>query len=178
MSVLLRTERLVLRPFAEDDVEPFAAINADPEVMRYIGDGAPRTPEQTRSAVAKTMRHWEEHGWGPLAVTVASTGEFIGFVVLAVPKFLPEILPAVEVGWRIGRPHWGRGYAPEAAREAIRFAFEDRGMDRLVSCVHHDNAASVRVAEKLGMALERETVVPGLEVPCLVYELRAQAAAA
>ncbi|WP_051815416.1 GNAT family N-acetyltransferase, partial [Glycomyces tenuis] len=153
MSVRLRTERLVLRPFTEADAEPCAEINADPEVMRYIGDGRPRTAAQTREGVAKAVRRWEEHGWGTLAVTVASTGEFVGLAALAVPEFLPEILPAVEVGWRIGRRHWGRGYAPEAAREAIRFAFEDHGMDRLVSCIHRDNAASVRVAEKLGMTL-------------------------
>lgn len=173
MTVHLKTERLLLRPIAEDDVEPFAAINADPEVMRYIGDGGPRTFEQTREAVAKMARHWEEHDWGVFAVRLAETEEFIGLAALAVPTFLPEILPVVEVGWRIGRAHWGRGYAPEAAREAIRFAFEDCGMDRLVACVHRDNAASARVAEKLGMALERETVVPRLGVPCLVYELRA-----
>ncbi len=170
---LLRTERLVLRPFTEDDVEPFAAVNADPEVMRYIGDGAPRTLAQTGEAVERMARHWEEHGWGAFAVRLAGTGEFVGFAALAVPVFLPEILPAVEIGWRVGRAHWGRGYAPEAARAAIGFAFAERGMDRLVSCVHRDNAASARVAEKLGMTLERETVVPGPEVPCRVYELRA-----
>ncbi|WP_026922729.1 GNAT family N-acetyltransferase [Glycomyces arizonensis] len=167
----LRTERLVLRPFTEDDVEPFAAINADPEVMRYIGDGSPRTLEHTREAVATMTRRWEEQDWGTLAVCLAGTGELIGLTALAVPEFLPEILPAVEVGWRIGRAHWGKGYAPEAAREAIRFAFADRGMDRLVSCIHVDNAASVRVAEKLGMTLERTTTVPRLEVPCRVYEI-------
>ena len=170
----LRTERLVLRPFTEDDVEPFAAINADPDVMRYIGDGSPRTLEQTREGVARMTRHWAEYGWGTFAVRLADTGEFIGFTALAVPEFLPEILPAVELGWRIGRTHWGRGHAPEAAREAIRFAFDERGMDRLVSCVHLDNTASARVAEKLGMTADRETVVPGLEVPCRVYELRAR----
>ncbi|GAB3649770.1 GNAT family N-acetyltransferase [Glycomyces tarimensis] len=167
----LTTERLVLRPFTEDDVEPFAAINADPEVMRYIGNGEPRGIEETREGVRKSMSRWEEQGWGTLAVEHAESGEFLGFAALAVPEFLPEILPAVEVGWRIGRPHWGRGYATEAAREAIRFAFEELGMDRLVSCIHAENAASVRVAEKLAMTRERVTVVPVLEVPCHVYEV-------
>lgn len=167
----LTTERLVLRPFTEADTEPFAAINADPEVMRYIGKGTPQTLEQTREAVDRMVRQWDEQGWGILAVDLAETGELIGFAALAVPRFLPEILPVVEVGWRIGRSHWGKGYAPEAAREAIRFAFEDLDMDRLVSCIHSENAASVRVAEKLGMTLERETVVPKLGVPCSVYEL-------
>ncbi|GAB3219093.1 GNAT family N-acetyltransferase [Glycomyces halotolerans] len=172
MTVRLKTERLLLRPFTEADLEPFAEINADPEVMRFIGDGRLRTLEQTRTGLEKTIKHWDETGWGTFAVCLADTGELIGFAALAVPEFLPEILPAVEVGWRLKRSRWGAGYAPEAAREAIRFAFEEMGLDRLVSCIHSDNAASVRVAEKLGMTLERETTVPGLEVPCKVYEIR------
>lgn len=172
--IRLHTERLGLRPLSDEDAAPLAAVNADPEVMRYVGDGRPRTPERTRARIEEMERHWAEHGWGTFAVELADTGEFIGCIVLAVPEFLPEILPAVEVGWRFGRRHWGHGYAPEAAREVIRFAFEDIGMDRLVSCVYRGNTASARVAEKLGMALERETVVPDLEVQCLVYELWAR----
>nr|WP_277605960.1 GNAT family N-acetyltransferase [Glycomyces sp. L485] len=168
----METDRLVLRPFTVADVEPFAEINADPQVMRYIGNGGPRTVEQTREGVERLVLHWDAQGWGTLAVELKETGELIGFAALAVPEFLPEILPAVEVGWRIARPHWGKGYAPEAAREAIRFAFDDLDMERLVSCIHAENAASMRVAEKLGMILERVTVVPGFEVPCRVYEIR------
>ncbi|WP_100449083.1 GNAT family N-acetyltransferase [Glycomyces xiaoerkulensis] len=170
---VLRTERLVLRPVTTADVEPLVEINADTEVMRYIGNGSPRTLAETRTAVEKMTRHWDEQGWGPFVVGLAGTGEPIGLAILAVPGFLPEILPAVEVGWRIGRNRWGRGYAPEAAAAVIRFAFEELGMERLVSCVHRDNTASVRVTEKLGMSLERETTVPDLEVPVKVYELRA-----
>ncbi|GAB4008617.1 GNAT family N-acetyltransferase [Glycomyces albus] len=172
MSVRIETERLVLRPTTEADVEPLTELNADPEVMRYIGDGGPRTPQKTREGVEKSMRHWDEHGWGIFAVEIAETGEMIGIAPLAVPEFLPEILPAVEVGWRIKRARWGRGYAPEAARAAIAHAFGEIGLERLVSCIHRDNAASRRVAEKLGMALERVTVVPDLEVPCEVWEIR------
>ncbi|GAA2292820.1 GNAT family N-acetyltransferase [Glycomyces scopariae] len=169
----LKTERLSLRPLAESDAKDLAAINADPEVMRYIGSGAPRTPEQTEALCAKAAAHWDEHGWGAFAVSERATGDLVGLGILATPSFLPEILPATEVGWRIARERWGRGYAPEAARAVVGFAFGDLGLDRVVSCVHAENAASVRVAEKLGMALERETVVPGLDVPCRVYELRA-----
>lgn len=171
MNPRLETERLVLRRWTEDDAEPFAEMNADPEVMRYIGNGRPRTAQQTREAVEKLMRRWDEQGWGTFAVELAETGEFVGFAALAVPEFLPEILPAVEVGWRIKRSQWGRGIAPEAAREVMRFAFGELGLDRVVSCIHSANAASIRVAEKLGMTLERETTVPVHEVPCSVYEL-------
>lgn len=173
MSVELRTERLTLRPLAAGDAEALAAINADPQVMRYIGNGEPLAPAATEERVARAAAHWAEHGWGVFAVVESATGAFAGWAALATPAFLPEILPATEVGWRIGRDRWGRGYAPEAARAVIGFAFGELGLDRVVSCIHSENAASIRVAEKLGMSLERETVVPGHGVPCRVYELKA-----
>jgi RimJ/RimL family protein N-acetyltransferase len=169
----IRTDRLLLRPLSAADTEALAAINADPEVMRYIGDGAARTPEQTAAYTAKAAAHWDEHGWGAFALTEHATGELVGLAMLAVPAFLPEILPATELGWRVKRDRWGRGYAPEAARAVMGFAFGELGLDRVVSCVHSANAASIRVAEKLGMTLERETTVPGHEVPCSVYERKA-----
>ncbi|MFG3339305.1 GNAT family N-acetyltransferase [Glycomyces sp. NPDC048151] len=173
MTLELKTERLLLRPLATGDAEALAAINADPEVMRYIGDGGPRTLEQTEALTEKVAAHWVEHGWGAFAVCEKETGFLVGLGILATPTFLPEILPVTEVGWRIGRDRWGRGYAPEAARAVVGFAFGELGLDRVVSCIHSENRASIRVAEKLGMSLERETVVPGYEVPCSVYELKA-----
>ncbi|MFB9660908.1 GNAT family N-acetyltransferase [Glycomyces mayteni] len=169
---VLETERLLLRPLAAGDAAALAPVNADPEVMRYIGSGEPRTLEQTEALCAKAAAHWNEHGWGAFAVTERATGDLVGLGILATPSFLPEILPATEVGWRVARDRWGRGYAPEAARAVVGFAFGELGLDRVVSCIHADNAASVRVAEKLGMSLERETVVPVHEVPCRVYEKR------
>lgn len=173
MNPNLQTERLLLRPLATADAEALAEINADPEVMRYIGNGDPRTPEQTEALIAKVAAHWDDHGWGAFAVVEGATGDLVGLGILATPSFLPEILPATEVGWRVKRDRWGRGYAPEAARAVIGFAFAELGLDRVVSCIHSENTASIRVAEKIGMALERETVVPGHEVPCSVYELKA-----
>ncbi|WP_205326577.1 GNAT family N-acetyltransferase [Glycomyces sp. YM15] len=173
MTLELRTERLLLRPLASGDAEALAEINADPEVMRYIGSGEPRDREQTEALVAKAAAHWDVHGWGTFAVRENDTGDLVGLGILATPSFLPEILPATEVGWRIGRDRWGRGYAPEAARAVMGFAFGELGLDRVVSCIHSENAASIRVAEKLGMSLERETIVPGHEVPCSVYGLQA-----
>jgi RimJ/RimL family protein N-acetyltransferase len=173
MTLELETERLLLRPVAAADTAALAVMNADPEVMRYIGEGLPRTLEQTEGLVAKVTAHWDEHGWGAFAVTERDAGALVGLAILATPTFLPEILPVTELGWRIARDRWGRGYATEAARAVAGFAFGELGLDRVVSCIHSDNRASIRVAEKLGMTLERETTVPVYEVPCSVYELDA-----
>lgn len=173
MTVELKTERLLLRPLAAADADAMHVMNSDPDVMRYIGKGEPLSLEETRARTAKAEAHWDAHGWGVFAAVETATGTLVGWAALATPHFLPEILPAIELGWRVRSDRWGRGYAPEAARAVVGFAFGELGLDRLVSCIHSQNAASIRVAEKLGMVLERETVVPGFAVPCSVYELKA-----
>ena len=99
----LATPRLVLRGWREDDLNALAAVNADPEVMRFIGDGSVRDREQTAAGLAMMEREWAERGFGIFAVEVRDTGQLAGWVGLAVPAFLPEVLPAVEIGWRLGR---------------------------------------------------------------------------
>ena len=158
--VELGTRRLTLRGWRDDDVDPLAAIDGDPDVMRYIGDGSVRTREQTVSVVAAMRQAWVDRGFGRFAVELRDTGEFVGWVGLAVPHFLPEVLPAVEIGWRLGRPFWGRGLATEVAQEALRFGFTDVGLDRIISICHVDNHASVRVMTKLGMQPDRVTTMP------------------
>lgn len=167
----LETERLVLRRWREDDLEPLAAIDGDPEVMRFIGDGSVHTREQTAAALAFMERGWDERGFGIFAVELRETGELAGWVGLTVPGFLPEVLPAVEIGWRLGRRFWGRGIATEAAREALRFGFTEAGLDRIISICHVDHHASARVMTKLGMRQERETVVPAHGQPVRVLAI-------
>ncbi len=167
----LETPRLVLRRWRAEDHEPMTAINSDPEVMRWIGDGSVHDAERTAALIERVERGWEEAGFGLFAVQVRETGELAGFTGLAVPHFLPEILPAVEIGWRLGRPFWGRGIATEAARAALRFGLRDRGLDRVVSVHQIGNTASERVMVKLGMRRERDTVHPELGVPLRVYEV-------
>lgn len=169
----LETARLRLRPWTEADVEPLTAIHADPEVMRYVGDCKPRDAVDTRASIERWSQGLERDGFGLLAAELRDTGELVGMAGLAVPAFLPEILPAVEVGYRLGRAHWGRGLATEAAAALVDHAFGPLGLERLVAIVHVDNAASRRVVEKLGMRAERETHVPESGVPVTVYELHA-----
>ena len=163
----LTTERLALRGWRDDDLDGLAAINADPEVMRYILDGAVRDREQSAAGLLKMQQDWTTQGFGLFAVE--RHGELIGWAGFAVPAFLPEVLPAVEIGWRLGRPFWGHGYATEAATAALRFGFETAGFERVVSIRHVANTRSARVMDKLGMAHDFDTVVPGVGQPVAVH---------
>ncbi|GAA2357467.1 N-acetyltransferase [Streptomyces violaceusniger] len=169
--VMLETPRLVLRRWRADDVVPMAAVNADPEVMRWIGDGSVRDVQQTRRGIEAAEREWDRQGFGLFAVEIRSTGELAGFTGLSVPEFMPELLPAVEVGWRLGRAYWGQGLATEAAAAAVRFGFEDCGLGRIVSIVQLDNGASERIMTKLGMHPVGEAVDPSCGRRVRVFEL-------
>lgn len=157
----IETDRLALRRWdLAGDLAAYAAICADPEVMRYIGDGRVATRDETAEKLEQFEQTWDERGVGHFAVELRDTGELIGNTGLAVPDFLPEILPAVEIGWRLARAHWRRGYATEAARAALDFAWDPVGLDRVVSVHAVGNDASGNVMQKLGMRLDRETVHP------------------
>ena len=142
---------------------------SDPAVMRYIGSGTTRTREQARASIRAFERGWSENRYGLFAVERLEDARFIGFAGLSQPTFLPEIMPAVEVGWRLARQNWGRGYATEAARAALDFGFRSLGLHEIVSIVQVSNRASVRIAEKLGMALDRETQDPTSVRPVRIY---------
>ena len=169
--VELRTERLVLRGWRDGDLETLVELDSDPEVMRYVGDGKARSREEAAAGFARMRTAWAELGCGLFAVELAETGELTGWVGLAVPRFLPEVMPAVEIGWRLLRRHWGRGVATEAAREVLRFGFEEVGLDRVVSICHVDNEPSRRVMEKLGLRQDRLTSVPAHGQPVRVLAI-------
>jgi len=145
----LRTARLLLRQWRDDDLDPFAELNADREVMEHF----PRLLSRDESdAFARRCReHIAAHGWGLWAVEVSSTRAFVGYVGLAVPRFEAHFTPAVEVGWRLARGAWGNGYATEAARAALRYAFGQLDLDEVVSFTTVGNERSRRVMERLGM---------------------------
>ncbi len=145
----LRTERLLLRQWRDADLEPFAALNADPDVMRYFP--APMTREQSDAFAERIRAQIAGRGWGLWAVEVAGGAPFIGFVGLGKPSWEAHFTPAVEIGWRLAREHWGRGYATEAAQAAAGFAFETVGLDEIVSFTSTINVPSRRVMERIGM---------------------------
>jgi RimJ/RimL family protein N-acetyltransferase len=141
----LETERLVLRGFTPEDFEPFAALMADPEVARYIAPAPMSRPDAWRS-LATSIGHWTLRGYGTWAVERKSDGAFLGRVGM----INPEGWPGLEVGWTLGQPHWGQGYATEAARAALDYAFLTQPVERVVSCIDPGNAASQAVAKRLG----------------------------
>jgi RimJ/RimL family protein N-acetyltransferase len=155
------TKRLVLRPWDRADAEPFAALNADPEVRRYVGEGRPLTRAESDAELERIREHWDRHGFGLWCAAARGAPErCMGFVGLAVPSFLPTVLPAVEVGWRLARPVWGRGLATEGATAALAEAFGPLALDQVIAIVEPANARSLRVAAKLGMRRERDRVHP------------------
>jgi RimJ/RimL family protein N-acetyltransferase len=120
LVITLETDRLTLRGWREDDLDSLAAINADPEVMRYIRDGSVRDRRQSAEGLQNMIANWEKLGYGLFAVEVRESGVLIGWAGFAVSDFLPEVLPAVEIGWRLDRRFWGHGYATEAATAAMQ----------------------------------------------------------
>ncbi|MEV4798688.1 GNAT family N-acetyltransferase [Nonomuraea sp. NPDC049421] len=145
----METERLVMRRWREEDKEPFAAMNADPEVMEHFP--ALMTREESDTFVDRIERHFDERGYSLWALELRDTGRFIGFTGLALQTFDAPFLPAVEIGWRLTRSAWGHGYAIEAARRAARYAFEEAGLDDIISMTAVQNRRSRSVMERLGM---------------------------
>jgi RimJ/RimL family protein N-acetyltransferase len=141
-----RTERLVLRRWREEDGPGFAAMNADPEVMRYVGGVLDRAGSD--ALLARLEEGWRRDGYGRAAVEDAVSGELLGFVGLGPHRALPG---EVEIGWRLVRRAWGRGLASEAAAVVRDLAFDDLGLARIVSVALPGNAASLAVMRRIGM---------------------------
>ncbi len=141
----LETERLILRGHTAEDFEPMAAFLADPEVARFIA-ARPLTREMAWRSLATNIGHWYLRGFGPWAVERKSDGALLGRVGM----LQPEGWPGLEIGWTLGRPYWGHGYASEAAAASMAYAFLTQPVDRLISCIDKDNVASQKVAARLG----------------------------
>ena len=145
----LSTERLVLRAWRPGDLAPFAAMNADPAVMEHFPAALSR--EESDALVSRIEDGFAHHPFGLWATEVRATGDFIGFVGLAVPGFDAPFMPTVEVGWRLARAGWGHGYASEGATETLRYAFENVGLDEVVSFTSTTNLRSQRVMQRIGL---------------------------
>jgi RimJ/RimL family protein N-acetyltransferase len=145
----LETERLILRGWRDDDLDPFARLNADPRVVEFLP--AALTRDESDQLVDRIRLRWAEDGTGLWALERRDDRELLGFAGLAVPQFEAHFTPAVEVGWRLAFDAWRRGYATESARAALAFGFEQRGLHEIVSFTVPANRRSRSVMERLGM---------------------------
>lgn len=158
----LATARLRLRRWDKRDRAPFAALNADPRVMEHFPGCL--SAVQSRDLIRRIEEHFEEHGFGLWAVDRLDGGGLLGFTGLQVPEFEAAFTPCVEVAWRLAFEHWGRGYATEAARAAVDFAFAHLALDEVVSFTVPANSRSRAVMQRLGMRLDDPR---GFEHPAL-----------
>ncbi len=159
--MILETERLILRPFREADLDAYAGMAADPDVMRFLSaDGSLLTRAEAWRQMAMFLGHWELRGYGTWAVEERASRELVGRVGLHYPEGWPDR----ELGWTIARKFWGQGYAGEAARAAISHAFGPLGWTHLVSLIHSENHRSARLAERLGYHVHGPAEVRGLHL--------------
>jgi len=146
---VIETPRLALRRWTPSDRQPFADMNSDPRVMEFFPRCLSRAESDELADGIET--HFERHGFGLFAAQVRRSGEFAGFIGLAVPAFEAHFTPAVEIGWRLDPRFWNQGLATEGARAVLRYAFDELRLDEVVSFTVPANLASRRVMEKLGM---------------------------
>ena len=168
----LHTERLILRQWTLADFETFAAMVAEPEVMRFLSpDGKPLTRFQAWQGFSGTVGHWTLRGFGQFAVIDRSSSDIIG----RIGPWQPEGWPGLEVGWTLRPQYWGRGYATEAAAKCMEFAFEQLHCDRVLSLISEGNVRSIRVAERLGETRECSITLPHMPaIPVLQYGITQQ----
>ena len=162
-SHLIETARLRLRMFRPGDLDDLAAMFSDPDVMKYVEDGKPANREQAHKALDSIIQHWRRHGFGRWAVEDKATREFVGFGGLRSLFGMPEVV------YHFATAHWGKGLATELGRASLRYGFETHSFARIVAIAKPENAASIRVMEKLGMGLEKHANYYGIDV--VQYEI-------
>ena len=165
---ILETKRLILRGYKPEDFDALAQFMMDPEVTRYLS-GQPQSRADVWRGFATILGHWVLRGYGFLAVERKEDGAFIGRIGL----WNPEGWPGMEVGWTLGRPYWGQGYATEAARASLDYGFLTYPVDKLLSVIHVDNKASQKVAQRLGETRGQRTdlIIAGRTFPVDVWEI-------
>ena len=160
---MIETERLVLREPRADDAPDLALAYADPEVVRFIGDGSTATLTEVERGIEEWLERWESWGLSLFSLERRDDGRIVGRAGFL--RWDPETWQIggdeVELGWLLAREHWGRGYATEAALALRDWAFDERGLTRLISLIQRENVRSIRVAERLDERYERDVEVRG-----------------
>jgi ribosomal-protein-alanine N-acetyltransferase len=155
---VIETERLRLRMISREDLDDLARLFADPDVVKYVGDGQPASREDALKTIESMGAHWRNHGFGRWIATDNADGSFIGF------GGLRSLFGTPEVVYHLAKNHWFKGLATELGRAALRFGFEDRGFDRIVAIAKPANVGSIHVMEKLGMQFEKHASYYDIDV--------------
>jgi ribosomal-protein-alanine N-acetyltransferase len=142
----------------DSDLDDLAALFADPDVMRYVGNGQPTDRAEAQKALTSIIAHWDRHGFGRWAIEYKENKEFVGY------GGLRSLFGTPEVVYHFARRHWGKGFATEMARAALNFGFNVKGFDRIVAIAKPGNAASIHVMDKIGMHFEKQTSYYDIEV--------------
>ena len=174
METELLTPRLRLRPWREEDLSSLVELFARPQLWHFpLRRGF--THDETGAFLRRMIDQQVAGTPCPFAAEERVGAQLIGYIGLSVPAFLPEVMPTVEIGWRLDPTSWGRGLATEGARAVLAYAFETLGLEELVSIFEPANEASGRVMQRIGMHFDRDTNYPDAGPPLRVYRLSAQA---
>jgi RimJ/RimL family protein N-acetyltransferase len=178
LPLMIETQRLILRRWRQEDLAPFADMNADPKVMEFYP--ACLTREESRSFIERTEQKFETNGFGFWALELKD-GRFIGFVGLNIPSFEAAFTPCVEIGWRLGKDFWGNGYATEGAKAVLTYAFHEAVLSEILSWTYRGNVRSRKVMERIGMKHNQKEdfdlpTLPESHVlrPHVLYRIKAQ----
>lgn len=165
--LIIETDRLLIRPFCLDDIEPSYQMNLDAEVSKYTGDGGVVSKKEIERRITENvLGDYEKYGFGRLAVEMKGEGKFIGFAGL---KYLAD-MDEVDLGYRFMKPYWGKGIATEASQASVKLGFETLKLEKLIALVLPENSGSIRVLEKLNFRYEKDVWEDGL--PAKFYALR------
>ena len=155
------TERLGLRQWKDEDIIPFTAMNKDAEVMRYFPSTL--TFDETIAMVNRIHSHFDKHGFGLFSIDDLSAQTFIGYTGFMVPSFTSYFTPCIEIGWRLKRSSWNKGYATEAAKACLHYGFETLNFDTIFSFTSELNTKSIKVMQRIGMKKQGEFDHPNIE---------------
>lgn len=173
-NYLFTSKRLGFRKWSMKDLDQFTALNADKEVMKHFPKSL--TKEETKAYIIRLQKHYEDFGHNYYATEIKDTGEFIGFIGLAYQDFDSNFTPNVDIGWRLKKLAWGKGYATEGAKKCLEIAFKELQINKIISTCILQNKSSEKVMQKIGMHKVNTFKHPKLnEYPeiqtCVLYEI-------
>ncbi|WP_052172432.1 GNAT family N-acetyltransferase [Psychroserpens jangbogonensis] len=171
---IFKSERLGFRNWNNNDLEEFAKINADSDVMEYFPK--PLSKSETSDFIDRLKKHYDKNGYNYFATEVLETGELIGFIGLAFQEYETEFTPATDIGWRLKQSSWGNGYATEGAKKCLEYAFKELGLEKIISVFTEKNTKSESIMKKIGMKKIGEFIHPKMkDYPefenCICYEI-------